>query len=153
MHIQMFQRATEILGTRERARSRSVETYQSLAYVISMNQSRMSEALNVLEVALTMKPGLLELLNMKGYLLHMMDRPSESVATLQHALKTSPNNRDSLYHLGMAYSKLGEIEKAEVLFRRVLQLDSTNGRTMLHLGLLLAKKETTNTEALIEAGR
>lgn len=153
MHIQMFQRATEILGTRERARSRSVETYQSLAYVISMNQSRMSEALNVLEVALTMKPGLLELLNMKGYILHMMDRPSESVATLQHALKTSPNNRDSLYHLGMAYSKLGEIEKAEVLFRRVLQLDSTNGRTMLHLGLLLAKKETTNTEALIEAGR
>ena len=149
----MFNRAIEILGTKERARSRSVETYQSLAYVISRNESRISEALGVLDVALSMKPGMLELLNMKGYFLHMMNKSFESVAVLQQVVNNRPDYVDSLYHLGVAHYKLGEKDKAEELMRRVLQLDTTNGRAMLHLGLLLAKKDPPNLERLLEAGK
>ena len=149
----MFQRATTILGTKEKIRSKSVETYQSLAYVISMNESRIPEALSVLEVALSMRPGVLELLNMKGYFLHKMDRSLESVAVFQRVLKTSPQNKDSLYHLGVAYSKLGEMEKTEEVLRKVIQLDSTNGRAMLRLGLVLAKKDPPIIDVLLEAGK
>lgn len=134
-------------------RSKSVETYQSLAYVISRNESRIPEALSVLEVALSMKPNMLELLNMKGYFLHMINKTSESVALLRQVVKTHPNYKDSAYHLGRAYSKLGEKEKAEELMRRVLQLDAGNGRAMLHLGLLLAKKDPPTSERLLEAGK
>ena len=148
----MFQRAIEILGVRERARSKSIETYQSLAYVISMNESRLAEALGILEIALSLKPDMLDLLNMKGYLLHNLNRSSEAVDTLRQVLRENPNHKDSLYHLGIAYSKLGEVEKAEQLLRKVLKLDMTNGRAMLHLGLLLAKKKPPTVEVLIEAG-
>ena len=153
MDLQMFQQATKILGTSERARSKSIETYQSLAYVISTNESRLPEALHVLEVALSMKPDVLDLLNMKGYFLHKMNRSTEAVATLKQVLKMNPNHRDSLYHLGITYTKLGEDERAEQLLRRVLELDHTNGRAMLHLGLLLANKEPPITDVLLEAGK
>lgn len=149
----MFQRATEILGTRERARSKSIETYQSLAYVISMNESRISEALSVLEIALAMKPDILDLLNMKGYFLHKIDRSVESIAVLQQVLRTNPHNKDSLYHLGIAYSKLGEIEKSEELLRKVIHLEPSNGRAMLRLGLILARKDPPILEGLLEAGK
>lgn len=149
----MFQQAIEILGVRERARSRSIETYQSLAYVISMNESRRAEALGILEVALSIKPDMLDLLNMKGYLLHNLNRSDEAVNTLEQVLRVNPDHKDSLYHLSIAYSKLGEIDKAEQLLRRVLKLDITNGRAMLHLGLLLAKKDPPTVEVLIEAGK
>jgi tetratricopeptide (TPR) repeat protein len=149
----MFQRAIEILGVRERARSKSIETYQSLAYVISINESRRSEALSILEIALSLKPDMLDLLNMKGYLLHNLNRSSEAVDTLQQVLRANPAHKDSLYHLGIAYSKLGEVDKAEQLLRKVLKLDMTNGRAILHLGLLLAKKEPPTVEGLVEAGK
>ena len=149
----MFRRAIEILGVRERARSKSIETYQSLAYVISMNESRCAEALSILEIALSIKPDMLDLLNMKGYLLHNLNRSDEAVNTLQQVLKANPNHKDSLYHLGVAYSKLGEMDKAEQLLRRVLKLDMTNGRAMLQLGLLLAKKDPPTVEVLLEAGK
>ena len=96
---------------------------------------------------------MLDLLNMKGYLLHNLNRSSEAVDTLQQVLRANPAHKDSLYHLGIAYSKLGEMEKAETLLRKVLKLDMTNGRAMLHLGLLLAKKEPPTVEVLIEAGK
>ena len=149
----MFQRAIKILGTRERARSKSIETYQSLAYVISMNESRRAEALNILEAALSMKPDMLDLLNMKGYLLHNLNRSTEAANTLKQVLRADPNHKDSLYHLGIAYSKLGEMEKAEQLLRKALKLDITNGRVMLNLGLLLAKKDPPTVDALLEAGK
>ena len=151
--LQMFHRATKILGTKERVRSKSVETYQSLAYVISRNESRIPEALDVLEVALSMKPSMLALLNMKGYFLHMMNRSSESVAVLQQVVSSQPDHIDSLYHLGLANYKLGEKGKSEDMMRKVLQLDTTNGRAMLHLGLLLAKEEPPNLDRLLEAGK
>ena len=149
----MFRRAVEILGVRESVRSKSIETYQSLAYVISMNRSRCAEALSILEVALSIKPDMLDLLNMKGYLLHNLNRPDEAVNTLEQVLRANPNSIDSLYHLGIAYYKLGERDKAEELLRKVLKLDVTNGRAMLHLGLLLAKKEPPTVEVLMEAGK
>ena len=149
----MFRRAIEILGVRERARSKSIETYQSLAYVISMNESRLTEALSILKVALSMKPGVPDLLNMKGYLLHNLNRSSEAVTTLEQVLRINPSHTDSLYHLGIAYSKLGEIDKAEELLRKVLKLDATNGRAMLHLGQLLAKRDPPTVQILLEAGK
>ena len=152
-NAQMFHRAIEILGTRERACSKSIEIYQSLAYVVSMNESRRAEALSILEIALSMKPHMLDLLNMKGYLLHNLNRSTEAVHTLERVLKANPNHKDSLYHLGVAYSKLGATEKAEELLRKVLRLDMTNGRAMLHLGLLLAKRDPPSVEVLLEAGK
>ena len=54
-----------------------------------------------------------------------------SIDLLQDALKTEPDNAPYHYHIGLAYSKLGNVPQAKLHFQRALAMDPKSSQADL----------------------
>lgn len=57
--------------------------------------------------------------------------------TLTKAIESTPNSAQPFNLAGIIYGKLGDIHKAEALFRKALDLDSTDASAHFNLGMIL----------------
>src|SRR5262249_22471652 len=71
----------------------------------------------------------------------------DAVQALERDVKSSPHNPELWLHLGFAYRKLDEVDKAENAFEKVIALDPQNRDALYMLGLIYEKKNQTE-EAL-----
>lgn len=58
----------------------------------------------------------------------------EALELFRQALEASPGNTEATYYSGVAYSRLGEFEKAEVVFKGILEKDKNFIDAYLELG-------------------
>jgi cytochrome c-type biogenesis protein CcmH/NrfG len=63
-----------------------------------------------------------------------------AVTALEQDVATYPNNPELWLHLGFAYRKMGEIDKAQTAFEKAAALDSRNPDALYMLGLIYEKK-------------
>jgi hypothetical protein len=57
---------------------------------------------------------------------------------LRHALRLNPNDTDNLYQLASCFVYLGQLDEAQALYEKVLQLNPLNVRKYHHVGCLIA---------------
>ena len=60
-----------------------------------------------------------------------------ALAAVAKAIERSPNSPQPLNLAGIIYGKLGDVQKSETLFLRVLRLDSADASAHFNLGMLL----------------
>jgi tetratricopeptide (TPR) repeat protein len=60
-----------------------------------------------------------------------------ALTNLSKAIERGPGNPKPLNLVGIVYGKLGEPDKAESLFRKALELDSTDASANFNLGMIL----------------
>ncbi|MEW6440959.1 MAG: tetratricopeptide repeat protein [bacterium] len=63
----------------------------------------------------------------------------EAADRLSRALEQDPGNAEAAYYAGFAYSRLGNFDRAEALFRKTLELDPGAADAYFELGLLYAR--------------
>ncbi len=62
-----------------------------------------------------------------------------AVEKLEQALASVPDNAEACYYAGLAYSRLGNMQKAENLLKRARELDPESPNVSFELGLLYAR--------------
>jgi type IV pilus assembly protein PilF len=92
--------------------------------------------------ALQIAPDDSEILNNYGWFLCQTDRPRESIAQFQAALKNPlyATPARPLHNAGICAQKSGDMAAAEAYFQRAFQLDPRNPVSMYHLGELYLKR-------------
>lgn len=148
----MYRRAVHILGsTRVKKRSKSIETYRALARTIAKKESRVPEALEVINTALSMQADNVELNAQKVSYLLRMNRTKEAKLTAEKAISLHPNDANLLYYIGVAYMDNSYKIEAENFFKTALSVSqNTHGMAMIYAGKLLIERATT-TEQVKEA--
>lgn len=68
------------------------------------------------------------------------DDRERTVAVLEQALKTDPNNAELWLHLGFAYRKQGQIDSAQTAFEKASRLNPKNTEALFMLGLIYENK-------------
>src|SRR5580692_4926054 len=71
----------------------------------------------------------------------------DAVSALEQDVKTNPNNAELWLHLGFAYRKDDQLDKAQNAFEKVSSLDPNNRDALYMLGLIYEKKHE-NEKAL-----
>jgi len=74
----------------------------NLAYVYSLQASRLPEALSLIDRALAIRPNDASYLDTKGWILHEQNRNRESVECLKKALQQAPDDTEIKQHLELA---------------------------------------------------
>jgi len=69
----------------------------------------------------------------KGFILIKKQRVAEAIPYLRSALKMSPNSKDTLINIGVAFNLSGEYSKAKWFFRRALTLYPNDASILLWL--------------------
>ncbi len=69
------------------------------------------------------------------------DNNSQALYYLNKAYEINPNDPEILNALGIAYSKVGEYEKAKKMFLKAIEKDPDRAETYTNLGALLAKEK------------
>lgn len=65
----------------------------------------------------------------------------DAVSALEQDVKTNPNNPELWLHLGFAYRKVDQLDKAQAAFEKVSALDANNKDSLYMLGLIYEKKQ------------
>jgi len=84
--------------------------------------NRLDEATKLNDQLLKDNPKDVEGLIHKGQMLNRQNRPRDSVDVLAQALKSEPQNAVAQFHLGVAYSILGNLAQAETAWREAARL-------------------------------
>jgi type IV pilus assembly protein PilF len=92
--------------------------------------------------ALRLAPDDSELLNNYGWFLCQTDRPRESIAQFQAALRNPlyPTPARPLHNAGICSMRSGDVAGAEAYFQRSFQIDPRNPVAMYHLGEIYLKR-------------
>ena len=98
---------------------------------------------------LTHHPGYTLVHNTRCSLLIKLNRTDEFVRACELAVLKNPYHPDTYLNLGVAYTKLGDLSRAETAFRRMLMLDQSNVVGMYKLASVL--QASRQTQALLEA--
>ena len=144
----MLRKVIDLAGSRLRKYGKTVETYKSLAEVISFNESRLNESLQLMDRLVSIAPDLYTGHYLRATYLKRLDRIEEANFALEKALKLEPNMGELRLIVGQLYAKMNETFKAEQNFRIGLTLEPNNGYLMLQLGILLANSTSSSVEEL-----
>lgn len=125
------------------------ERYELLATVISMNTSRLNEALKLSNYVLSQHPAYSRIYNTRCLLLIKLNRTHEFIPACETAVRRNPALPDAHYNLGMGYMKLGYLSQAEVSFRNMVLLSRGSKVALFHLATVL--QTTGHTQELLEA--
>src|SRR5689334_16963575 len=71
----------------------------------------------------------------------------DAVARLEQNVKANPNHPELWLHLGFAYRKAEQLDKAQSSFEKALSLDANSKEALSMLGLIYEKKRQ-NPDAL-----
>jgi tetratricopeptide (TPR) repeat protein len=95
----------------------------NLAYIYAQRGENLDMAL---QLASTAKQGLPESADVDdtlGWIYYKRDMPNMAIRPLEDSLKRRPDYPETLYHLGLAYAKLGDQARAREALERALKLD------------------------------
>jgi len=109
----------------------------------------LTEAYTFANLAAEMFPTSDEAYTTKGYILHKMNRTSEARMKLEEAIRLNPNSSRPHSFLGDVYSAVGNVTSAQIHYRYVLGLNSSDNFTKLKLAFL--NVNTGREKDLIEA--
>ena len=149
---QMLRKVIDLAGPRLRKYGRTAETYKSLAEIISYNESRLNESLQLMDRLVSIAPDLYIGHYLRANYLKRLDRIEEAKFALKKALKLEPNKAGLRLKAGELYAEMNETYKAEKNFRAGLALEPHNGDLMLQLGILLVDSTSSSVDDLGYAG-
>ena len=114
-----------------------INVYYNLANLVRHDPSRLSEAYDLYQTALSMKPDFVEAHMNKGDLLLKLNRTQDARASFEKALQFNPQYTDAHYNLGTAHLLLGDKVMAEKCYRQALLLDGGHVHALLSLSGVL----------------
>ena len=126
-----------------------INVYYNLANLVKMDSTRLQEAFDLYQTAISMKPDFVEAHLNKGDLLLKMNRTTDAKASFEKAVYYNPDYASAHYNLGQTYIQLGERREAEKCYKKALLLDSNHVYSMFSLALLL--QEIHGEDKLLEA--
>lgn len=100
-------------------------------YILGFLRSRTEEweeAVNYLRLSNTLHPNNAEILRCLGWAIFNNGEKPQGIVTLERALNLDTGSDLTLCDLGVAYLQMQNFTKAQVLFRRALDLEPTNER-------------------------
>lgn len=103
---------------------------------VSVQLGDNAAALQALDMALASWPDMAEARNARAVALQNLGRLAEAEAELMELTETLPDHPGILGNLGGVLAAKGDIDAAETMFRRVLELDPESATTAYNLGLL-----------------
>lgn len=125
------------LGEQDDTLAKLLETYRFLVKVVLMkNESKLPQALGIVESALATYPEVAELHSLKANVLIHMGRHQEALDALNIASSTPTALSSVQYNYGLVYSRLGDLKRAEEALIKALRLDPANHEALLELGML-----------------
>lgn len=126
-----------------------IDSYNLLASVISMNNSRLEEALSICNEGISLYPNMHHLLTTKCGILVKMNQSNQAISLCEESLRHNSYSPLAYYHLGLAYLHLGYISHAETALWNSVTLDSSNTDALYHLATIL--QGSTSSRDLQEA--
>ena len=144
----MLRKVIDLAGSRLRKYGKTAETYKSLAELISFNESRLNESLQLMDRLVSISPELYTGHFLRATYLKRLDRIEEAKFALEKALELGPNMGELRLKVGELYAEMNETYKAERSFKVGLTLEPNNGHLMLQLGILLVNRTSSSVEDL-----
>ncbi len=114
-----------------------INVYYNLANLVRQDPARLSEAFDLYQTALSMKPDFVEAHMNKGDLLLKLNKTEDAKISFQKALQYNPEYTDAHYNLGTAHLLLGDRVEAERCYKRALSLDKEHVYALLSLAGVL----------------
>lgn len=146
--LQPLLRAIEV-GASDAPLSKLAERYDLLISVISMNTSRLKEALELSNYVQSQHPTYAPIYNTHCSVLMKLNRTDQLIRACELGVLRNQGLLDAHYNLGMAYMKLDYLTQAETSFRNMLVLDRSSTVAKFHLATVLQSAGTT--QQLLEA--
>lgn len=146
--MQPLLRAIE-LGATDAPANKLAERYDLLIGVISMNTSRLKEALKMSNYVQSQHPAYAPILNTRCSILIKLNWTNQFIQACELGVMRNQGLPNAHYNLGVAYMKLGYLKQAEAAFRNMLLLDTSSAVARFHLATVL--QTTGKTQQLLEA--
>jgi FimV-like protein len=97
-----------------------VPALNNLSFVLSSND-KPKQALAYALAAFQLEPNNPVVLDSLGYALLKNDKADAALRALERSFRIDPAQNNTMYHLALAYSELGQVEKAKDTLRKLLQ--------------------------------
>ena len=138
-NTQAYRVAVELMpkGKTFRVAPSHINVYYNLANLLRTDPHRLSEAYDLYQTALSMKPDFVEAHMNKGDLLLKLNKTTDARQAFEKAIYYNPDYTDAHYNLGTAFLLLGDKAGAEKSYRRALKLDRQHVHSLLSLAGLL----------------
>ena len=144
----MLRKVIDLAGSRLRKYGRTADAYQSLAEVISLNESRLNESLQLMDRLVSISPDLYTGHYLRATYLKRLNRIEEAKSAVKKALKLAPNMAKVHLKAGEIYLDMNETYKAERSFKVGLTLEPNNGHLMLQLGIIIVNRASSSVDDL-----
>lgn len=114
-----------------------IPAHLTLAKMLAKNESRDQEAESWFQRAKTVAPA--EPTVYVHYGLYLMDRNrfSEAAKNLGEAARLNPSNYDNVFNAAVAYREAGQLDIAELFYRRTVEIRPMEAASHMNLGALL----------------
>ena len=120
---------------------KDIQAYVRLANLIKTNQSRLEEAHELCQRALSRSPDNFRATRETGHILLYMGKAQEAKTYLERAVELNPSEPNAHYLLSVAYTELDDLSQAESSLRRALVLvGSAEISYMIHLCFVLQQR-------------
>jgi len=96
----------------------------NLAWIYAQSGGNLDVAMHLAQTAQKRMPGVAEVGDTLGFIYYKKDLTSLAISTLKVSVAQNPNNPLVQYHLGLAYTSVGDAERAAVSLKRALALKS-----------------------------
>ena len=124
-------------GTTDDTLGKLLETYEFLIKVVLMkNESKLPQALTVLNDALQEYPNVVTLHTLRANVLTTMDRVAEAFEELKIASYARTILPSVHFNYGLAYAHQGDVKRAEESFRNAIRLNRGYYEAIMELGRL-----------------
>jgi tetratricopeptide (TPR) repeat protein len=102
--------------------SRAVVANNNLAYIYAEEGKDLDMALQMAQAAKAASPDDPDVNDTLGWVYYKKDMPAQAIGPLLQSTRINPNKPVYHYHLGLAYQKSGEKDKARASIERALSL-------------------------------
>lgn len=100
----------------------------NLAYLMMENGENIDQVITYAEIARRQMPNAPAVADTLGWAYYQKGTAGLAVEMLQDAVKAVPNSGTYHYHLGMAYSKSGDRQRAKTELQKAMQLENTDAQ-------------------------
>ncbi len=100
----------------------------NLAYLMLQNGGNIDQVITYAEIARRQMPNAPEVADTLGWAYYEKGTAGLAVAMLRDAVKAVPNSATYHYHLGMAYSKAGDRQRAKDELQKAIQLEVVSSK-------------------------
>jgi Flp pilus assembly protein TadD len=95
----------------------------NLAWIYAEEKTDLDRALHLAQRAAQLLPDSADAQDTLGWVYHQKELPALAIAPFRRSVELDPRNASYQYHLGLAYMKSGDRDKARTAFEDALELD------------------------------